>query len=398
MNSPASLSDLMREAAASMQRNDAARALDCLLQAERLAPRNPEIQFNKGIAAKMVGDPARAIAAFDAALIIEPYHLPSILSKGVILEDSGMTSKAAAVFRNALAVKPTSDGLSPSLAKAHARAQSRVLEEAKRLRAFFTDALNGERDKFAGAELRRFDECVEIFSGLTRAYNSQPSLLHFPALPQVAYFERSLMPWLKDIEAASGTIEQELRAVLASPAVDRFAPYIAVPPGAPINQWGDLNKSRKWSTWYFWINGDRQDEACMRAPRTATILEAAPQIRIPGIGPTAMFSALASHTHIPPHTGSTNVRAIVHLPLILPGPAWFRVGNDRREWRIGEAWAFDDTVEHEAMNDADETRIILIFDVWNPHLTEIERELVSALLQAKHAFQRQAGISATQLS
>lgn len=398
MNESTSLPELLREAMSSMQRNNPARALDFLLQAEKLAPRNADIQFNKGGALLMLGDLARAIAAFDAALAIEPYHLPAILSKGVILEDAGKTTEAAAVFRSALAVKPTSDGLPLNLAKAHARARSRVQEEAKRLRAFLVEALEASRTKFSGSGLRRFDECVEIFSGVTRAYNSEPSLLHFPALPQVSYFERQQMPWLGEIEAASEEIEQELRAVLSSSAVDRFAPYIAFPPGAPINQWEELNNSCRWSTWFFWLNGDRQNEACARAPNTAAALESAPLIRIPGIGPTAMFSSLASRTHIPPHTGSTNVRAIVHLPLILPGPAWFRVGNDRREWRKGEAWAFDDTIEHEAMNNADETRIILIFDVWNPYLTEAERELVSALLQAKHAFQRRAGTAAARLT
>ena len=38
---------------------------------------------------------------------------------------------------------------------------------------------------------------------------------------------------------------------------------------------------------------------------------------------------------------------------------------------------FDDTIEHEAWNDSVETRVILIFDVWNPFLSEAERELVS---------------------
>lgn len=398
MNSLASLPELLREAASSMQQNEPARALELLSQAEQMAPRSPDIQFSKGGALRKLGDMARALAAFDAALEIEPYHLPSILSKGVLLEDAGRTNEAAAVFRNALAVKPTSDGLPPYLAAAHTRARARAEEEARRLRGFFAEALDDERNKFSAGDRRRFDECLEIFSGRTRAYNSQPSLLHFPALPQVSYFERSLMPWLGEVEAASEEIEQELQAVLASASIDRFAPYISFPPGVPVNQWGELNNSRKWSTWFFWLNGVRQDEACLRAPKTAAILDAAPLIRIPNIGPTAMFSSLAPRMSIPPHTGSTNVRAIVHLPLILPGPAWFRVGNDRREWRKGEAWAFDDTVEHEARNEAEETRIILIFDVWNPYLSEIERRLVSALLQAKHAYQRKAGVTAAQLS
>jgi aspartyl/asparaginyl beta-hydroxylase (cupin superfamily) len=53
---------------------------------------------------------------------------------------------------------------------------------------------------------------------------------------------------------------------------------------------------------------------------------------------------------------------------------------------MGEAWAFDDTIEHEAWNDADQLRVILIFDVWNPLLTEAERDLVTAMMLAKRDF------------
>ncbi|MBV8593095.1 MAG: aspartyl/asparaginyl beta-hydroxylase domain-containing protein, partial [Caulobacteraceae bacterium] len=83
---------------------------------------------------------------------------------------------------------------------------------------------------------------------------------------------------------------------------------------------------------------------------------------------------------------STNTRLVVHLPLVLPGPAWFRVGNVKRDWRMGEAWVFDDTIEHEAVNDADEARTILIMDVWNPLLTAAERELISVMMTARRAF------------
>ena len=37
---------------------------------------------------------------------------------------------------------------------------------------------------------------------------------------------------------------------------------------------------------------------------------------------------------------------------------------------------FDDTIEHEAWNDSDVPRAILILDVWNPYLTAAERDLV----------------------
>ena len=42
----------------------------------------------------------------------------------------------------------------------------------------------------------------------------------------------------------------------------------------------------------------------------------------------------------------------------------------------GEAFAFDDTIEHQAANESDQLRAILILDGWNPHLTEAEQQLL----------------------
>jgi aspartyl/asparaginyl beta-hydroxylase (cupin superfamily) len=99
-----------------------------------------------------------------------------------------------------------------------------------------------------------------------------------------------------------------------------------------------------------------------------------------------MFSALAPKSHIPPHNGETNARVVAHLPLIVPDGCTYRVGFDERRWRVGETLIFDDTIEHEARNDSDELRVVLIFDLWNPLLTAAERNLVKTLAAAARAF------------
>jgi aspartyl/asparaginyl beta-hydroxylase (cupin superfamily) len=99
-----------------------------------------------------------------------------------------------------------------------------------------------------------------------------------------------------------------------------------------------------------------------------------------------MFSVLQPHTRIPPHTGVANFRLVVHLPLILPAGCGFRVGGETREWRMGEAWVFDDTIEHEAWNDSEEARVILICDIWSPRLSEEERLAIAGVIAATDAF------------
>ena len=97
------------------------------------------------------------------------------------------------------------------------------------------------------------------------------------------------------------------------------------------------------------------------------------------------FSILKAGKRIPPHTGVTNIRTIIHLPLIVPGKCRFRVGGEVREWREGEAFAFDDTIEHEAWNDSDQDRALLILDCWNPYLSEDERRIIRQMFAVSEA-------------
>jgi aspartyl/asparaginyl beta-hydroxylase (cupin superfamily) len=112
----------------------------------------------------------------------------------------------------------------------------------------------------------------------------------------------------------------------------------------------------------------------------AALLDTLPMIDIPNFGPTVLFSVLEPHTHIPAHSSVTNARLVVHLPVIVPGNCRFRVGNETRDWEEGKAWVFDDTIDHEAWNDSDGKRVIVMIDIWNPMLTPAERDLVSGLL------------------
>ena len=59
-----------------------------------------------------------------------------------------------------------------------------------------------------------------------------------------------------------------------------------------------------------------------------------------------------------------------------------QVGGEIHEWRKGRVVVFDDTFEHEAWNRSDQTRVVLIFDIWNPYLTEVERAAMSDLVPA----------------
>ena len=379
---------LIARARAALQRQDWAGA-EALLRDAPLGSLNVEATLDQVLALRMMGRLAEALERCDAALALEPRNLLALLSKGLLLERLGRPKAAAQVYANALAVSPPPERLPPPLAAQIAHAGNVTWAHAQSLAAHLEAAVGDLRARWVGEDLSRFNEGLAIFAGLQRPHLQAPLLLHYPRLPAVPFIDRNQFPWLERLEAATPVIVEELQALIAAGAED-FAPYIAFPPQAPVDQWEELNHSPKWSSFFLWRDGQRQARPCELCPRTAALIDDLPLMRQAGFAPTVIFSRLQPHTHIPPHTGSANSRLLVHLPLILPGPARFRVGAETREWRMGEAWVFDDTIEHEAWNDADEARTIMILDVWSPLLSQAERELVSAMMTAGNAFRAEA--------
>jgi hypothetical protein len=192
------------------------------------------------------------------------------------------------------------------------------------------------------------------------------------------------------VEAATGDVRAEFLEVLRSD--QGFQPYIEYPPDVPHDQWAELNHSPRWSAFHLYKMGRRVEGERRALPADdgrPGRRSAAPAGRAYAGGDVLLAQA---RTRIPPHTGVTNVRLVVHLPLIVPPGCGFRVGNERREWVPGKAWVFDDTIEHEAWNDSDQLRVVFIFDIWHPHLTASERALVSALSGGPGRFRGRVGV------
>ncbi|WP_084169222.1 aspartyl/asparaginyl beta-hydroxylase domain-containing protein [Brevundimonas aveniformis] len=378
--------ELIQAAERAMGARDPAAALALVRQAEAAGPATERTRMLAAAALRATGDLTGAVNALDDVLAEQPYHFVALLSKGAILDQAGGRGAALDVYRNAIKIAPPEDRIPPAAARQLEAARQIVDQASHRLREHLAGSVAHLRNDLKAEDLARFDEAVDILSGVKRAYVHEPLFFNYPRLPAIPFFDRRYFPWLEELEAAGPVIEAEMHGALKTATEAELAPYIQYPKGAPVNQWGELNHSRRWSSYFLWRDGQRQDAACAQCPGTAEVLGRLPMCDQAGFAPTAMFSALEAKTHIPPHTGSSNSRLLVHLPLLLPGPARFRVGNETREWKMGEAWVFDDTIEHEAWNDADSLRVILIFDVWNPLISETERPLINAMLAASNTF------------
>jgi aspartyl/asparaginyl beta-hydroxylase (cupin superfamily)/Flp pilus assembly protein TadD len=366
---------------------DASGARPFLERAIEKDGKNPTLWLNLATAFRKLNLPDDEMKALERLLAIEPRHLLALLQKGSLLELKGQPKAAASVFQNALLTIPRGTRLPEGLRPAIDRALSAVRANHAALDAFLADRLRDVRAQHATELQERFDHCIDAFLGKRGIYHPEPTFLQFPKLPAWEFYQREDFPWLDEIEAATADVRSEFERVFVEDA-GQLEPYIAYPEGVPIDQWAALNHSRQWSAYYLWRDGARVDEHLARCPKTAELLSRAPLADVPGYAPTAFFSILDAKTHIPAHTGVTNTRLVVHLPLVIPGSCRFRVGSQTREWQAGRAWVFDDTMQHEAWNDSDVPRAILIFDIWNHLMTPAECDLVRTAVQGIRDFYR----------
>ena len=127
-------------------------------------------------------------------------------------------------------------------------------------------------------------------------------------------------------------------------------------------------------------NGVVVEGYASRCPLTMALAAGLDLPKLGHISPSLYFSVLEPGSRIAPHTGITNARVIAHLPLVVPNRFGFRVGGETREWEVGRAMVFDDMTTHEAWNEGDQTRVVLIADLWRPELSASERRGIEELM------------------
>ncbi|QNO25418.1 aspartyl/asparaginyl beta-hydroxylase domain-containing protein [Sphingopyxis sp. OPL5] len=381
---PASAVEANRLGIAALQAGDPAAAVTHFTAAAAADPQSGALQRNLASAWRALGDDGRELAALDAALAVDRRDLMAWVRKAERHEARGELGAALGAWSAATALGGQLDPMPPPLAPLLAHGQAFVAGATDTMFDAVTGALAPMRGDLSEIEARRGDAFVASALGRRRIYQNECAGLYYPFLPADEFFDRGHFPWRADVEAQTDAIRAELVALLDDPG-DALRPYVRMDAGTPTSIWSPLDNRLDWGACFLWEYGEPNPAVLDRCPATAAVLATVPGAHIPGRSPSAFFSLLKPHTRIPAHTGVTNTRAIVHLPLIVPPGCGFRVGGETRAWEEGKAFAFDDTIEHEAWNDSDDLRAVLIFDVWNPHLTPREQELLTRYFAAADA-------------
>ena len=331
------------------------------------------------LACNALRDTAAMMGALDRVLDADPQNLRALLMKADGLAAQGDKRSAVTFYGMLVSLVPDISILPPDAGReigrahtAHAKLSGEIFDHMRS-----SLAASGYSREAASS---RFTQSLSLLSGQAQRYEQQPRSYYFPELPTIGFYERSAFPWFDAIEAATADIRDELLGLLATPQV--FAPYIEAEANAPVDRTHSLLDSPDWTACYVWKDGAPVADIAARCPKTVEAMKHAPLEQVKGRAPFVLFSKLTPGAWIKPHTGFLNTRLVCHLPLIVPDGCWFRVGSEVRAWEEGKAFAFNDTIEHEARNEGTGTRTVLIFNIWRPELSLGERALVAALLES----------------
>lgn len=368
---------LLGEADRALAGRDFARAAKLLEEAAATGEPDISVLLRLAGACRAGGRPRVALDAVHRALGAAPLDFTALLMRASLLDQLG-DPKAGEAWGHAVAQKP-GEALPPHLAAVLAEGERRHAQWLDARAAHWAERMANAESRADAEERGRIARFRTNALRRTRPYHSEPTHFHFPGLREREFHPRSLFPWIAEIEAATDMIAAELEAVMAAERAE-LVPYVQYAAHQPLDQWRTLNENPDWTAIHLVRGGRRIDANARHCPHTMALLEGLAQPVIAGASPNAMFSLLAPGTSIPPHVGYNNARLVCHLPLVVPDGCWFRVGAETRDWQCGEAFVFDDTIEHEAMNPSDQLRVVFIFDLWHPDLSPAEREAVAALI------------------
>lgn len=201
----------------------------------------------------------------------------------------------------------------------------------------------------------------------SRCYQYAPSFV--PGLKALAWWDNAGddLVWAKSLSESFESIRDEFTYVMSAPG--KLSEGNNVWAGALSTDAESYGEG--WKTLVLMNRGQWDESNVQLFPSTSrAIYESGAPVA------EAFFASMKPQTSIKPHSDFTNFVLTSHLPLVIPengsNKCRLSVGDETREWLEGKIILFDTSIYHDAVNDSEEMRYILMLRVWHPDLTKEE--------------------------
>jgi aspartyl/asparaginyl beta-hydroxylase (cupin superfamily) len=205
----------------------------------------------------------------------------------------------------------------------------------------------------------------------------KPHLFYVPDLRAVPFWSLREFSWANELKAQYQLIAEEFHSIQTSDEV-HTRPYLDKYFGANTDLEGVAGQS-SWTALDLYKDGKCSPFAKKYFPKTLKALEALPLSGRGDRPDEVFFSILQPGQEIPPHYGLSNHSLTVHLGIDIPGGE-LTVAGENYCWKEAEIVVFDDSFLHSARNDSEKVRVVLLFSIWHPDLSDKE------ILAIKRAF------------
>lgn len=191
-----------------------------------------------------------------------------------------------------------------------------------------------------------------------------------PGLSVTSFWDKSKFDWVKYLESNYAAIRKEFDAVNGD-MKDLKERGNNVWAGALTDDASSYGEG--WKTLVLMNRGRWDPTNVEMFPKTSKIVHES------GIPATEVFFAsMNGPSEIKQHTDFTNFVLTSHLAVDIPysgeNKCRITVGDETNQWLNGNVMVFDTSLLHDAVNESDKTRYILMFRVWHPDLTQAERD------------------------
>jgi len=192
----------------------------------------------------------------------------------------------------------------------------------------------------------------------------------------------STFPWIESLKSKYPSLLKELKVNLQEQKAQQVEQQ-------GNNIWaGALTEEAAsygvgWKTLVLKDKGYWDATNCQLFPQTAQAIHDA---NIPAV--EVFFASMEPHSEIAPHSDFTNFVLTSHLALDIPYSGThqcrLRIGDTTREWINGQVTVFDTSLLHDAVNESDQTRYILMMRIWHPDLSTAQREALQYIYDVLH--------------
>ena len=325
---------------------------------------------------EQVGEWKNAGIAHYQCIKCAPHIATSYLYAAYWLEQSKLIDAAASLYSLAQEADP---GIL-TIAAATAAPQRAIRSQAgnKLLRSYLSEQHRGLFEKTKTTQRIKNAIWPQTHDQALSFNSAQfaPQLFYIPDLAERPYFEAEEFDWADELSNNSHIIKNELNAFLQKAnSGSTLRPYIPKEfSGEPSLK--KLAGSDEWSALDLYRNGELNEEISNSFPKTLGLMKQVPSY---GLGSTpfeVFFSLLKPRQEISKHFGESNHSLTVHLALAIPNKCYLEVAGQKRKWIEDELTLFDDSFQHSAHNPSDQQRIVLIFSVWHPSLSDAEKHAI----------------------